>query len=98
MIPLDRAAPIVAAMVERWRTGAFDPALTLAVADALLGVDDRKTAAELYRSALAALANEPSRARLRAFRGLALALDGDAAVAALTSAAELAAAMPQLAR
>ncbi|MDQ3334159.1 MAG: serine/threonine-protein kinase [Myxococcota bacterium] len=46
-----------------------DPTLTLAAADALFSAGLREQSAELYRVAVRALADEPSRMRLHALRG-----------------------------
>ena len=98
VLPRDRAAPLAAALLVRWRgAGAVDAALSLPVADALRAAGDRASAAAVYTAALTALADEPSRSRLRAFRGLAATLDGAAAGVAASAARTIAASMPELA-
>ncbi|MBA3393237.1 MAG: hypothetical protein H0T89_11355, partial [Deltaproteobacteria bacterium] len=79
----------VAALHARWQAaGPVDAALSLAVGDALRTVDDLPAAATVYRAALAALADEPSRTRLRALRALA-AIDPTVAAAATAMTAAL---------
>jgi serine/threonine protein kinase len=81
----------------RWRSaGPVDATLSLPVADALLAAGDRANARRVYADALGALADEPSRARLRATRALAELLDGDAAATMAAAARELAARLPEL--
>ncbi|MEO8703871.1 MAG: serine/threonine-protein kinase [Kofleriaceae bacterium] len=69
-LPADRAT--ATALLARWRrAGPVDAALSLPVADAVLAAGDRAAATEVYTAALAALADEPSRSRERALRGIA---------------------------
>ncbi len=92
LLPADRARPLVAALHARWRAaGVVDAALSLAVGDALRAVGDHAAATVVYRAALAALADEPSRTRLRALRSLA---PNDPAARAATAA--MAGGLPEL--
>jgi serine/threonine protein kinase/tetratricopeptide (TPR) repeat protein len=98
LLSREHTLPLLAKMIARYRAGGpVDAAISLAVADAALAVADRPTAAVIYAAALAALTDEPSRARLHAYRGLVLAADGDAATTARAAADGLAKAMPELA-
>ncbi len=98
VLPRERAMPLAASLLARWSSaGAIDPAISLAVGDALRAAGDRAAAARVYTMALTALADEPSRARLHAMRGLAATLDHDAASAADAVVRMLVAAMPELA-
>jgi hypothetical protein len=70
--PRDRRGPAAAALAAWWRAaGAGDAAIALPVADALVAAGDRAAAHPIYVAALAALADEPSRTRERADRGVA---------------------------
>ncbi|MBS1122299.1 MAG: hypothetical protein H6Q90_4527, partial [Deltaproteobacteria bacterium] len=105
LLPRDRARPLAAALLARWRSaGPVDAGLSLAVADALRSAGDPGSAALLYTAALAALADEPSRSRLHALRGLAATVDGRTnspgmvtPQAALAAARSMAALMSELA-
>jgi len=98
LLPAARAAPLRAAMVARYRhTPHLDPEIALAIGDAALAAGDRATALTAYNDALARIADEPSRARLHALRGLATSADGAAAATWSTRATAVAAAMPELA-
>ena len=97
LLPPARAKPLIAPLLARYRKAMpVDAAISLAVGDTMLAAGIRGAADEAYTAALAALADEPSRDRLHAYRGLALARTGDAAKAAAASAKQLAAAMPEL--
>jgi tetratricopeptide (TPR) repeat protein len=60
------------ALLDRWRAAPIPvaPGLSCAVAAALDAVGDRAAAVAVYEAALAALADEPSRTRLRVLVGL----------------------------
>lgn len=93
------AKPLVAPYLARYQKALpVDAAVSLVVGDAMLVAGDRSAADAAYTAALAALADEPSRERLHAFRGRALARTGEPAKAAAAAANVLAAAMPELAR
>ncbi len=97
LLPRDRAQPLVAALLARYRAaGPVDAALSIAVADLLLATGDRTNAAAIYAQAIAATAEEPSRMRLHAYRGMLLALPADESTTARAAADALAAAMLQL--
>ena len=71
--PPDRRGPAAAALAAWLRAArAGDAAIALPVADALVAAGDRATAHAVYVAALAALADEPSRTRERARRGVAV--------------------------
>ncbi len=96
-MPRERAQPLLAPYLARYHKALpVDAAISLAVGDVMLATGDRGSADAAYAAALAALADEPSRSRLHAFYGLALARTGDAAKAAAAAAKVLAAAMPEL--
>ena len=92
-VPRDRARVLASELHARWQTAeATDARLALAVADALVTSGDHARGVEVARTALAALADEPSRTRLRALHRIAAAPNPQAEVAARA----LAAAMPEL--
>jgi len=87
-------APAVeaAALAARWRADGASPLLATSVGTALLAAGDRLAAAAAFQLALAALADEPTVARLLALRGLAATGDSTAAA----SAAAFATSLPEL--
>lgn len=85
-------------VVGEWREADHDPAWALAIASADLTAGGRANAARTFNVALAGLADEPSRMRLEALRGLAASLTGADATTAAKLADELAAKLPELPR
>ena len=67
-----RAAALAHALADRWRAvrAPVHPALSCAVGDALAAAGDPAAARAAYAAALAALADQPSRTRLRALAAL----------------------------
>ncbi|HEU0029566.1 MAG TPA: tetratricopeptide repeat protein, partial [Kofleriaceae bacterium] len=91
-LPPDHGQPLARTLLDRWRAaGPVDPALAIAVADALAATHADADAIATYRSALAALGDEPSRSRLQVLRVL-VAMHAEPAA----TLAPLTAAMPEL--
>ena len=86
-----RAAALAHGLADRWRAvrSPVHPQLSCAVGDALAAAGDPAAARAAYAAALAALADQPSRTRLRALTAL-----GEPTAALVAAMPELAAAAP----